>query len=100
MTNTERCRCSVFSLVFSGCLSQYEDRNSLLYESMHGSQYRALARQGNESFVFRFTEAGYGNLGYDALNFQYDASGDTRLIKVRAKFLRVKCFSNIMLGGR
>ncbi|XP_064620108.1 uncharacterized protein LOC135483288 isoform X2 [Lineus longissimus] len=46
------------------------ERNRIIYESLRAAQLRVLPEQlKNDSFQFKFTEQGYGDLGYSIYNY-------------------------------
>ena len=73
---------SLLELFISGCLSQYETKNQLIYDSISKSEYRVLPRQVNDTFTFSFTDGDYGDLGYEYHNYRHTDNGDFKLVKV------------------
>ncbi|XP_061163158.1 uncharacterized protein LOC133172311 isoform X1 [Saccostrea echinata] len=67
--------CKSSNLGIYSCLSLQENKLDLIYNGISGAQYRVLPNDlGDKSFNFRFTDGGYGDIGYNILNFRRDSA--------------------------
>ncbi|XP_033748674.1 LOW QUALITY PROTEIN: uncharacterized protein LOC117333478 [Pecten maximus] len=65
--------CKRTSLSLSACLSLQQNSRDLIYNNIAEAQYTVLPDDlGSKSFNFRYTEDGYGDVGYNILNFRRD----------------------------
>lgn len=74
LNNIKKCR-KENALSVSSCLALQPDRNRLIYDSILSSQWSQLHQNGSgisDDFNFRFTPSGYGDIGYDILNYRYN----------------------------
>ncbi|KAK3083711.1 hypothetical protein FSP39_001860 [Pinctada imbricata] len=78
--------CKSSSLDIAACLSLQDNKLDLIYNGILESQYNVLPEAlGNKSFQFRFTESGYGDIGYNILNFRRDltsGSGEFQYVPI------------------
>lgn len=65
--------CKSSNLGISSCLSLQDDKLDLIFKGISDAQYRVLPDDlGDKSFNFRFNDDGYGDVGYNILNFHRD----------------------------
>ncbi|KAL3856569.1 hypothetical protein ACJMK2_011304 [Sinanodonta woodiana] len=76
--------CKKPGLDIAACLSVQANRLDLIYGGISQAQYKVLPDElGNKSFLFKFTEAGYGDVGYNILNYRRNfSSGSYEYIKI------------------
>ena len=95
LNQIEACKSS--SLDIAACLSLQQNKQDLIYNGILGSQYNVLpGLLGNRSFQFKFTESGYGDIGYNILNFRRDrlsGSGDFQYVSVSFTLMCISCDS-------
>jgi hypothetical protein len=68
LSKTKECK----GLAIDDCLWRVKkaERNRIIYEATRAAQWKVLADQlKNNSFQFKFTEQGYGDLGYSVFNY-------------------------------
>lgn len=71
LNRIEACKSS--NLGISSCLSLQDDKLDLIFKGISDAQYRVLPDDlGDKSFNFRFNDDGYGDVGYNILNFHRD----------------------------
>lgn len=62
--------CTSSSLSLSACLTLQANKNDLIYNSIKDADYRVMPDNAQEAFTFHFTEDGYGDVGYNILNYR------------------------------
>lgn len=68
-------KCKSIQLSLSACLSLQKDARDLIYNGIINAQYSVLPNDlKDKSFNFKFTDSGYGDIGYNVLNFKKDAA--------------------------
>ncbi|KAK7087416.1 hypothetical protein V1264_021473 [Littorina saxatilis] len=68
--------CQGSSLDISACISELQNRNDEIYLAVLNAQWNVLpSLVGNNTFSFTFDSAGYGNIGFDILNYHSSESG-------------------------
>jgi len=61
------------SIGLASCLSTLPDRKNTIYESVLSAEHDVLPNDlGDNSFNFKFTDEGYGDIGYNIYNFHRD----------------------------
>lgn len=63
-------QCTSSSLSLSACLSLQANKNDLIYKSIKDADYRVLPDDIAQPFTFQFTSEGYGDVGYNILNYR------------------------------
>jgi hypothetical protein len=63
-------QCTSSSLSLSACLSLQTNKNDLIYKSIKDADYRVLPGDIAQPFTFQFTSEGYGDVGYNILNYR------------------------------
>lgn len=76
--------CKSTSLSISACLSLQANKRDLIFDGISGGQWQVFPEElGDKSFTFKFTDDGYGDIGYNILNFKRDVTtGNYEYVKV------------------
>ena len=83
LSQIEACKAS--GLNIAPCLALQPDRLQVIYDSILNAQHDVLPNDlGDRSFTFRFTNDGYGDIGYNIFNFNRNlSSGQYEYMQVR-----------------
>ncbi|XP_052073187.1 uncharacterized protein LOC127711238 isoform X3 [Mytilus californianus] len=62
--------CTSSSLSLSACLTLQAKKNDLIYNAIKNADYNVLPQYITDPFTFQFTTEGYGDVGYNILNYR------------------------------
>jgi hypothetical protein len=69
LSNVQECKDA--GITVAACLNEQENKKALIYDGILAAQLQVLPEElGNKSFSFKFTNDGYGDIGYNILNFR------------------------------